>query len=115
MYPTVDSGQNKKSAYLGANSLPLNTEQIINDSLKSQRQKANQTISLACSNLWHTFKSKLFNNYSNKGLKTLLEWIFNRLMTIAECAEEQSTLNANQTSKLSLVFELIEVVTTNSR
>jgi hypothetical protein len=52
------------------------------------REKANQTISLACQNLWQTFKNRLFPNYSNKGLKSLLEWIFNKLVTLAESAEE---------------------------
>lgn len=42
----------------------------------------------------------------------MLEWIFNKLVTLAEISNEQkSTLTSDQASKLNLVFDLIEVIT----
>ena len=41
----------------------------------------------------------------------LLEWIFNKLVTLAEVSDEQKCLTQEQTQKLTLVFELIEVIT----
>lgn len=106
----------KKSTYLGGNSLgpqPSQMQQPTQDQMKA-KQKANQTISLACQNLWATFKAKLFSSYSNKGLKVLLEWIFNKLVTLAEISDEQKSLTSDQSQKLNLVFDLIEVITAAS-
>ena len=41
----------------------------------------------------------------------LLEWIFNKLVTLAEVSDEQKSLTQEQNQKLTLVFELIEVIT----
>jgi hypothetical protein len=41
----------------------------------------------------------------------LLEWIFNKLVTLAEVSDEQKSLTQEQTQKLNLVFELIDVIT----
>jgi hypothetical protein len=45
----------------------------------------------------------------------MLEWIFNKLVTLAEASNEQkSSLTSDQTAKLNLVFDLIEVITTST-
>ena len=35
----------------------------------------------------------------------LLEWIFNKLVTLAEVSDEQKCLTQDQTQKLTLVFD----------
>ncbi|CDW83869.1 UNKNOWN [Stylonychia lemnae] len=72
------------------------------------KQKTSETISLACHNLWQTCRQKLFCNYSAKGVKILLEWTFNNLITLAENSE---TLNADEQSKLTMVFDIIDLFT----
>ena len=44
-------------------------------------------------------------------MKSLLEWIFNKLVMFAESAEEQKLLTSDQAQKLNQVFDLIEVIT----
>lgn len=50
--------------------------------------KVNETINLACCNLWQTCRQKLFSNYSSKGFKMMLEWIFSELINLAENSEQ---------------------------
>lgn len=108
IYPSAET-ISKKQTYLGAGSIPSEGIQLSKEAIK-QREQANATISLACTNLWQTIRSRNFNNLSKKGNKLIVEWIFNKLLHFSVIVENNQALSADQMSKLSLIFDTIQAI-----
>jgi len=41
-------------------------------------------------NLWNSIRSKVFTNYSAKGLRTLVEWLVERMSQLASSSQIES-------------------------
>lgn len=42
---------------------------------------------MAIKNLWNSIRSKVFTNYSSKGLRTLIEWIVEKMTLLASMGQ----------------------------
>ena len=69
-----------------------------------------ETVHKACQNLWQSLRLRVFQNYNQKGIKSLCEWICNNLVSLAsEDNEEEIHMKAN------LLFDIVQLIASQPR
>jgi hypothetical protein len=77
----------------------------------TRKDKNNEQVHYAITNLWQSIKTKVFINYSPKHLQSISSWITTELIKIAQ--NNETKLTETQTSQLLILFELISLLTTS--
>jgi len=56
----------------------------------TNKQFSNEPYMAGLKNLWNSIRSKVFTNYSAKGLRTLVEWLVERMSQLASSSQIES-------------------------